>query len=104
MPTLIAVVDPESIWFNYAITDPALFHGTMLHSAAHNAMLYGNTDLADPIQMKWEATRLVNQRLSDPVLSISDVTMGAVVCLVLFEVRFLPAPRRMETHLCIESI
>jgi hypothetical protein len=104
MPTLIAVVDPESIWFNYAITDPALFHGTMLHSAAHNAMLSGNTDLADPIQMKWEATRLVNQRLSDPVLSISDVTMGAVVCLVLFEVRFLPAPRRMETHLCIESI
>lgn len=89
MATLISVVDPESKWFNYAITDPALFHGTMLHSAAHNAMLSGNTDLADPMPIKWEAAKLINQRLGDPVLSISDVTMGAVVCLVLFEVRIL---------------
>jgi hypothetical protein len=84
--TLISVVDPESRWFNYATTDSALFHGTMLHSAAHNAMLSGNTDFADPAVFKWEATRLVNERLGDSVLSISDLTMGAVVCLVLFEV------------------
>lgn len=88
MPTLISVVDPEGRWFNYAITDTALFHGTMLHSAAHNSLLSGNTDLVDPIHIKWEATKLVNQRLGDPVMSISDVTMGAVVCLVLYEVRF----------------
>ena len=104
MPTLIAVVDPESKWFNYAITDSALFHGTMLHSAAHNALLSGNTDLADPALMKWEATRLINQRLGDPILSISDVTMGAVVCLVLFEVSFSPFSLCMETDECIEPI
>lgn len=49
-------------------------------------MLAGNNDLADPFQLKGEAVRLLNRRMDDPVLSISDLTIGAVACLVLFEV------------------
>lgn len=82
--TLIPV-NPKDKWFNYAISDEALFHATMLHSAGHNAMLSGNYDLADPFQLKLEAVRLVNRRLNDPVQSISDLTIAAVACLVLFE-------------------
>lgn len=83
--TLIPV-NPKDKWFNFAISDEALFHATMLHAAGHNAMLAGNTDLADPFQLKLEAIRLVNERLGDPVRSISDLTIGAVACLVMFEV------------------
>jgi len=83
---LAVAVDPDDKWFSYSVTDPALFHSAMLHSAAHNAMLAGNTDLADPVSLKWEAIKLVNDRLGDPVLGLSDVTIGAVVALLLFEV------------------
>lgn len=58
----------------------------MLHSAGHNAMLAGNFDLADPFQLKLEAIRSVNRRLEDPFRSTDDLTIGAVACLVLFEV------------------
>lgn len=84
--TLIPV-NPKDKWFNYAVSDEALFHATMMHSAGHNAMLVGNNDLADPAQLKFEAMRIINRRLDDPVLSISDLTIGAVACIVLFEVR-----------------
>jgi hypothetical protein len=93
--TLIPV-NPKDKWFNYAISDEALFHATMLHSAGHNAMLAGNNDLADPFQLKLEAIRLVNRRLDDPVRSISDLTIGAVACLVLFEVSSTPALGLLE--------
>jgi hypothetical protein len=84
---LSAAVDPEDKWFGYSVTDSALFYSTMLHSAAHNAFLAGNTDLAESALLKWEAIRMVNDKLDDPVLAISDVTIGAVAALVLFEVR-----------------
>ena len=63
----------------------------MLHSAAHNSMLVGNNDLADPFQLNAEAIRILNTRLGDPTRSISDLTIAAVACLILFEVgRLLP--------------
>lgn len=83
---LAVAVDPDDKWFGYSVTDPALFHSTMLHSAAHNAFLAGDTDPADSASLKWEAIRLINGRLGDLVLSLSDVTIGAVVALLLFEV------------------
>ena len=83
---LSVAVDPEDKWFSYSASDPGIFHSTMLHSAAHNAMLSGRNDLGDPNLIKWNAVKIVNERLQDPVLSISDLTMGAVVALALFEV------------------
>lgn len=84
---LSVAVDPEDKWFGYAAADPGIFYSTMLHSAAHNAMLSGNTDLADPHSIKWNTMKIVNERLGDSQSSVSDLTMGAVVALVLFEVR-----------------
>jgi len=83
--TLIPV-NPKDKWFNFAISDDALFHATMLHSAAHNSMLVGNSDLGDPIQLNTEAIRILNSRLGDPTRGISDLTIAAVACLILFEV------------------
>ncbi len=42
-------------------------------------------DLSEQRRLKGETIELVNHRLSDPIQSVSDVTIGAVVCLVLFE-------------------
>jgi hypothetical protein len=83
---LSVAMDPEDKWFGYSLSEPTLFHSTMLHSAAHNAMLAGNTDLADPVSLKWDAMKLLNDRLGDPVLSVSDLTIGSVAALVLYEV------------------
>lgn len=79
-------VDPEDKWFGYSLSDPALFHSTMLHSAAHNALLAGNTDLADPMSLKWDAMKLLNDKLGDPAQRVSDLTIGSAAALVLFEV------------------
>jgi len=83
--TLIPV-NPKDKWFNFAISDEALFCATMLHSAAHNAMLVGNNELADPFQLNAEAIRILNSRLGDPSKSVDDLTIAAVACLILFEV------------------
>ncbi|PVH83944.1 hypothetical protein DL98DRAFT_652034 [Cadophora sp. DSE1049] len=82
--TLIPV-NPKDKWFNYAITDPALFHATMMHAAMHQRVVSGGLDQREQVQLKTNAIMMVNQRLEDPVLSHSDVTIGAVVCLVLLE-------------------
>ncbi|KAH7379836.1 hypothetical protein BKA64DRAFT_749989 [Cadophora sp. MPI-SDFR-AT-0126] len=82
--TLIPV-NPKNEWFNYAITDPALFHATMMHAAMHQRVVSGGLDQREQVQLKTNAIMMVNQRLGDPVLSKSDVTIGAVVCLVLLE-------------------
>jgi len=82
--TLIPV-NPKDKWFNHAITDLALFHATMLHAAAHHMFLSRSGDLSEQRRLKGETIELVNHRLSDPIQSVSDVTIGAVVCLVLFE-------------------
>lgn len=83
--TLIPV-NPKDKWFNFAISDEALFHATMLHSAAHHSMLVGNNELAEPSQLNSEAIRILNLRLGDPSQGVSDLTIAAVACLILFEV------------------
>ncbi|KAH9208759.1 hypothetical protein DL95DRAFT_467444 [Leptodontidium sp. 2 PMI_412] len=71
-------VDPKNKWFNYAITDPALFHGIMLHTAMHHRLVHGENDEAEQLQFKGNTIKMVEGRLEDPVLSRSDDTIGAV--------------------------
>ncbi|KAL2060718.1 hypothetical protein VTL71DRAFT_9359 [Oculimacula yallundae] len=84
--TLIPV-NPKDKWFNYALTDPAMFHATIMHAAMHQRVVNGGTDHGEQVQLKRDTIKMVTQRLEDPVLSRSDFTIGAVVCLVLLEVR-----------------
>ncbi|KAH7327086.1 hypothetical protein BKA65DRAFT_509904 [Rhexocercosporidium sp. MPI-PUGE-AT-0058] len=82
--TLIPV-NPKDKWFNFALSDPALFYATMMHAAMHQRLVNGGLDQGEQAQLKRDTIMMVNQRLEDPVLSLSDVTIGAVVCLVLLE-------------------
>jgi hypothetical protein len=80
-------VNPKDKWFNHAISDSALFHGTMVHAASHKALAVptSNSGRLAIIQMKREPIKIINERLANPVSGISDVTIGAVTLLVLFE-------------------
>ncbi|CZR56053.1 uncharacterized protein PAC_05941 [Phialocephala subalpina] len=83
--TLIPV-NPKDKWFSYAITDPALFHVTMLHAVMHHALVHGEEGgEEEALALKSEAISLVNRKLEDPVEGISDVTIAVVANLVQFE-------------------
>lgn len=58
----------------------------MTSAAMHQRLVNGGYDQGEQAQLKRDTITLVNQRLEDPVLSHSDFTIGAVVCLVLLEV------------------
>ncbi|KAG4438619.1 hypothetical protein IFR05_005902 [Cadophora sp. M221] len=75
--TLIPV-NPKDKWFNFALSDPALFRGTLMHAAMHQRLVNGGYDQGEQAQLKRDTITLVNQRLEDPVLSHSDFTIGAV--------------------------
>ncbi|CZT11418.1 hypothetical protein WAI453_004533 [Rhynchosporium graminicola] len=96
--TLIPV-NPKDKWFNFAIIDAALFHGTMMPAAMHHRLVNGGSDQGEQAQLKRDTIMLVNQRLEDPVLSRSDFTIGAVTCLVLLEASQVPNLARSKTDL-----
>lgn len=79
-------VNPKDKWFNYAITDPALFHVTMLHAVMHHGLTHGDVGVeVEALALKSETISLVIRKLADPIEGISDLTIGVVANLVLFE-------------------
>lgn len=93
-------VSPQSGWFAFAITDPALFHGTLFHWAAHKANAGNGIDRDSPeiLAHKLEAMRLVNERLGDPEQELKDETIAAVACLANVEVCPLPVSNPPAKH------
>ena len=79
---------PESGWFSYAIEDPALLHATLFHQAVY----FAKAAYRQPHDYKeiWEhqgrTIALINERLGEPVASITDTTIAAVACLASHEV------------------
>jgi hypothetical protein len=87
--TTRVAVSPKAAWFAKAITDPATLSAALVLSAAHYAALQGHMSIEFLTKQKNEAISFINARLGDPVLSVSDGTIGAVSCLALCEVRML---------------
>lgn len=73
-----------------AMSDPCLFHGCMLLSAVHLSWMSHPIDEIHEAYLhhKLEAISLVNGKLTDPVESRSDATVGAIACLAVSEARF----------------
>lgn len=93
---LSVAVDPEDKWFGYLMADPALFHSTMLHSATHKAMLTGSTHLSDHLSLNLEIIRFINARLGDPILGLSDATIGGLHFYVIGSILYSVQPRIFE--------
>jgi len=81
----------KTFWFPLAITDELLLHTVLFSSAAtlsfesEKRLSTEASDIMKPI-FRLLASRLEHQS------KISDATIGAVSCLAMVEVRYLPLP------------
>ncbi|KFX91873.1 hypothetical protein V490_05680 [Pseudogymnoascus sp. VKM F-3557] len=76
-------VNPKKKWLGYAITDPALLHATLIHSALHISLLTNTAPSSDVFLHNGMAIRSINQRLGDTI--ISDTMIAAISCLAHME-------------------
>lgn len=77
-------VNPKTKWLGYAITDPALLHATLIHSALHISLLTNTAPPSDVFLHNGMAIRSINQRLGNTI--ISDTMIAAISCLAHMEV------------------
>jgi hypothetical protein len=77
---------------SFAITDSALLHATLAHSALSLCNIARSRSSPDMAYHAGQAIRLVNKRIANsPQEAVSDATMFAVGCLTHFEVRLSPS-------------
>ena len=85
---------PKKKWFTIALKDEAYFNAALSHYSGHLFLTQGEgrSKKGDPLEALWyraEAVRVLNERLSgvDHVENgVSDGTIGAVACIVNYEV------------------
>lgn len=77
-------VNPKKKWLGYAITDPALLHATLIHSALHISLLTNTAPSSDVFLHNGMAIRSINERLGNTI--ISDTMIAAISCLAHMEV------------------
>jgi hypothetical protein len=71
----------------FSISDPALLHSTLLHSALSISMLRRDNSSTDLLFHQGQAIRLINERIGDPNnQTTSDATIATVANLTCFEV------------------
>src|ERR1700689_4805752 len=84
-------VIPKEGMLQFSISDSALLHATLLHSALSISMLRGQSYTSDLLFHQGEAIRFINERIGDPYnKASSDATIAAVANLTTFEVHPLP--------------
>lgn len=74
-----------------ATTDPAFCHAALSQYSGSFSMIRHFAGFTDPLPHVSEAIKIVNARLGDPDLAICDGTIGAVACIVNYEVRYRTA-------------
>lgn len=78
-------VSPKKSWFNDALRDPLALHGSLLCVSSHLDLLR-HTDMSESNCMHIETMRIINERLADPEMSISNATIATVASVALYEV------------------
>lgn len=73
-------------FFRYSLTDPALAHAMMIYAANHDQFSTGRPRIVDIYHHKVEAIRILNARLRESPINISDETIVTIAELVIFEV------------------
>jgi Fungal specific transcription factor domain len=81
----------KDVLLSYAMSDPALLHSVLAHSAQHLATLTPNETSTDMLYHKSQAISLLNTRIRDQALqSAIGTTFCAVACMTHLEVSFQP--------------
>jgi hypothetical protein len=74
-------------WWSLAYDDPVLFHATLQLGALDLEILKSeDPNSMSKLMLSKECIRLLRQRVEDPVLGVSDKTIGSVLFLIIVEV------------------
>lgn len=76
-------------WFDFALSDEALFNAMLYTTAAYAGLLEGTTESKAAMMRMNQSVVLVNERLQVSQVDIKNGTIGAVSCLAITEVRFI---------------
>ena len=74
------------LWFGKALGDTAFLFIKLCHASASLSLTEGSEDSVEPLLFKNEAIRVINERLDQSASHISEETLSAVACIVLYEV------------------
>lgn len=104
-------ISPAS-WFDWALSDEALFHALLYTTSTYAGLISGSTESGEAIVHEGKSMSLVNQRLSrlGPLTfekdetRIDEGTIGAVSCLAITEVRLPSNDRSKFWRLTVEGI
>lgn len=78
---------PKAEWFTLACKDAAFFHAALSHYSGNMDLIQKTEDSQEAILHRMEAVRIVSERLSALHLATSDGTIGAISCIINYEVR-----------------
>jgi len=73
-------------WLSLATQDKALFHIALSHYAGNYGIDRQESDPAEALRFRMESMRLVNERLEQKNIALSDGTLGTVASLSSYEV------------------
>ncbi|KAL2072878.1 hypothetical protein VTL71DRAFT_12221 [Oculimacula yallundae] len=71
--------------FSLAIHDTAMFHSFTTHYATSFNVRYDNGSFTESLYHATKAVNIVNERLSDPILSLTNETIATVANMAAFE-------------------
>jgi hypothetical protein len=74
-------------WFQFAITDAAMFHAMLYAAAVYSALLEGMSESRDAIYHQNQTILILQTRLSRSTGQFEDSTLGAISCLAIGGVR-----------------
>jgi Fungal specific transcription factor domain len=91
-------IAPKAGWFSIAITDAALFHATLWHSALHYGIVHGKgNNNVDALYHRGKALSIIGERVGKEE-SCSDGTIGTVLCMLLLA-NLNGSLKAAETHI-----
>lgn len=83
------VLNPESSPLPYAFADAALLHAFFSLASLHRDLSVGTNITPLCLMHRGEVLRLINERITDAPLQLSDATLGAVTALATFDASHL---------------
>ena len=75
-----------SYWFPWILTDPVLFHATLLKRSRFLDKARGQAESPNSRYLMAESIRLLRERVQDKNIEVADETIAAVVNLAAIEV------------------
>jgi hypothetical protein len=80
-------------WLAIGSQDEAFYNAVLSHYAGTYSLATGQGDPMESLVYRMKSIDIVNSRLGEPELGVSDGTIGAVGSLITYEVTMIPVLR-----------